>query len=86
MVGVASVISARVLADTMGPAVFAVGLIGIGLALSAYGPANLKYHRGRPLDAADGPSPFASERRLAFLAAATAVVAVLGVAVIVALR
>lgn len=83
LLGVASVLGARLLAETMGPWVFAVGLLGVGLALVAHGNASARYRQAR-IPIASGSSLIAApSRRLVAMTAAVVVVGALALALIV---
>lgn len=82
LLGVASVVGARVLADSVGPAAFAVGLLGVALAVAAHGHASARYRQGRTHTGSGDGVVVASTRRLGAMSLATAMVALIATLVV----
>lgn len=82
LLGVASVLGARLLAEAVGPWVFAVGLFGVGLALVAHGHASARYRQARILIASGGSLIAATSRRLVAMTAAVFVVGALALVLV----
>lgn len=79
-IGVGSVLGARLLADTMGPAVFAVGLLGLAFAIAAHGGASAAYRRAARPNVAASDQVIASTTRLAGMTLSALVLAILATA------
>ena len=83
LLGAASVLGARLLAESTGAWVFAVGLLGVGLALISHGTASVRYRQATIPIASGSPLVAAPTPRLIAMTAAVIVVGVLALAVIV---
>jgi uncharacterized membrane protein YidH (DUF202 family) len=86
LIGVASVLSARLLADAVGPVIFAVGLLGVALAIAAHGNASARYRQSQIPVGSGHRVAIASPRRLATMSAAVVTLAVLALALVVTLQ
>jgi hypothetical protein len=86
LIGVTSVLGARMLADRFGPAVFALALLGLALSLAAHGYASARYRSSAEPTAKGDPAMVSSGRGLGALSAAVVVLALIALMVVVTIN
>lgn len=86
LIGVSSVLGARLLADAFGPAVFALAILGLALSVAAHGYASARYSQGRIPTAGQSLVTAASGRGLAALSAAVVVLALIALLTVMTLN
>lgn len=86
LIAVTSVLGARLLADTFGPAVFALAIVGIALSVAAHGYASARYHQAGIPTSGDAPVTAATARGLGALSAAVVVLAATGLLVVMTIN